>query len=229
MNTDGSSKSIVNRPIAIDDLELKVEIPEQREVVKDVNCNSRFMIDTVDEIGESIRSAYSFLPDGHPIYLFMDNAGGHGTKEVKEQYVEKLRKEYNVIIEWQVPHSPETNMLDLGVWMSLQSKVEIEHRRKVMHRDVLAASVEKAFWGRTLDKSILHRVHERWKLVLDLIIAGKGTNNLVESHRGLKVKLHDLPKVPDSDDDMVVDDMLRQVENEEAELIEQLCEDIEAF
>ena len=64
---------------------------------------------------------------------------------------------------------------------------------------------------------------------MDLIIAGKGTNNLVESHRGLKVKLHDLPEVPDSDDDMVVDDMLRQVANEEAELIEQLCEDIEAF
>ena len=87
--------------------------------------------------------------------------------------------------------------------------------------------MEKAFWGKTLDQSILRRVHERWKLVLDLIVVGNGTNNLVESHRGLKAKLDDLPEVPDSDNDEVIDAMLRQVENEEAELIDKLCEDIE--
>ena len=222
-------KSVLTRPMTLDDLELKVEIPQGREVVKDINCNSQFMIDSVDEIGASIRAAYSFLPSNHPIYLFMDNAGGHGTIKVKEEYVAKLKEKYSVFIEWQVPHSPETNMLDLGVWMSIQSKVEAEHRLKVMHRDVLAASVETAFWSRAVHTSILKNVHDRWKLVLELIIAGKGSNDLVEKHRGLKSKLHDLPDVPDSDDEVVVEEMLKKAEHEDVELIHKICEDMEAF
>ena len=47
------------------------------------------------------------------ITLFMDNAGGHGKIEVKEQYEQILKDELNVMIEWQVPQSPQTNMLDL--------------------------------------------------------------------------------------------------------------------
>ena len=82
-----------------------------------------------------------------------------------------------------------------------------------MHQNVLAARVEKAFWSKALDRTILQKVHDRWKLVLDLIISGRGTNNLVESHRGLKAKLDDLPELPDSDDKMVIEDMLKKVEN----------------
>ena len=46
--------------------------------------------------------------------------------------------------------------------------------------------------------------------MLDLIISGRGTNNLVESHRGLKAKLDDLPELPDSNDEMVIEDMLKK-------------------
>ena len=73
----------------------------------------------VDEIGQNIRKAYSFLHPRHPVYLFMDNAGGHGKKEVKSDHVDKLRIKYGIFVDWQVPYSPETNMLDLGIWMSL--------------------------------------------------------------------------------------------------------------
>ena len=44
----------------------------------------------------------------------MDNAGGHDKIEVTKAYVEKLEKDYNITVVWQVPHSPETNLLDLG-------------------------------------------------------------------------------------------------------------------
>ena len=169
-----------------------------------MNCNSNFMIDTVQEIGKSIQKAFSFLSKTKTIHLFMDNAGSHGKIKVKEQFVEILKTQYNVEVEWQVPHSPETNMLDLGAWIVLQSKFEFHHKRRVMFKDVLAKSVEYCWYSREMSGKILNKIHERWKLVLKLIVAGKGTNNLVEKHRGLKGNLVDLPSLPDSDDDKVV-------------------------
>ena len=45
-------------------------------------------------------------------------------------------------------------------------------------------------------------MHDRWKLVLDLIVAGKGKNEVVEEHRGtlnrLLLQSNDLPTIPDS-------------------------------
>ena len=41
-------------------------------------------------------------------------------------------------------------------------------------------------------------------MVLELIVQGKGSNNLVGKHRGLKSKLLDMPEEPNSDDDEVV-------------------------
>ena len=58
------------------------------------------------------------------------------------------------------------------------------------------------------------------KACVDLIIAGRGTNILVESHRGLKAKL-DLPELPNLDNEMFVEDKLKKIDNEEAELVEQ--------
>ena len=89
----------------------------------------------------------------------------------------KMLEEMNIFIEWQVPNSPETNLLDLGIWMAIQSYAEMLHKNKVMQADVLADSVEKA-WD-VLSSSVLTKVHERWKLVLKLILAGKGSNDLV--------------------------------------------------
>ena len=109
----------------------------------------------------------------------------------------KMLEEMNIFVEWQVPNSPETNLLDLGIWMAIQSYAEMLHKNKVMQADVLADSVEKA-WD-VLSSSVLTKVHERWKLVLNLILAGKGSNDLVEKHRGIKAKLDDMPSVPESD------------------------------
>ena len=105
-------------------------------------------------------------------------------------------------------------MLDLGVWTALQSFTEYLHRRKVMQPDVLCKSVLEAY--EKIDVSIFAKVYERWKLVLKLIRAGRGTNNLVEAHCGLKVNLAQLPTVPelDSDDEETVRDLVKKAEDE---------------
>ena len=186
---------VCERMLNINDLELRVNPQMGKFVERDITCDSSFMMDHIRMIGKSIREAYSFLPDDHPIYLFMDNAGGHGKTEIKRQYETILKQEFEISIEWQVPNSPETNMLDLGVWMALQSLVEKLHMGKVMQSDELTRTVFNSF-GR-ISQEIFTKVYERWKYTLQLIISGKGTNEVVEDHRG-KQKPSILPTVPDS-------------------------------
>ena len=83
----------------------------------------------------------------------MDNAGGHGTDEAVQSYTDMLKSEYTIEIIQQVPRSPETNMLDLGLWRSMQSAVEKEHAFKVYDADALNRSVEKA-WNDRLNPEV---------------------------------------------------------------------------
>ena len=130
------------RQLKISDLDLRVHNVKGSIIEKDVSCDSEFMLTHIREIGAALRNnTYSFLSEDVPITLFMNNAGGHGKNDVKEQYEQILKDEYNIEIEWQVPQSPETNMLDLGVWMSLQSMVEKAHRKNVMQHDELSKTV----------------------------------------------------------------------------------------
>ena len=66
------------------------------------------------------------VPVGELLSLMMDNASKHGTSDAKTQYADAL-KECNIEIIWQILHSPETNMLDPGVWMSVQMTVMETH------------------------------------------------------------------------------------------------------
>ena len=83
--------------------------------------------------------------------------------------------------------------------MSLQSLVERLHKGKVMQCDELSKTVMSAF--DKISKEILHKVYTRWRLVLNLIISGKGNNEVVKEHQGLQKPLiiDDLPSVPDSE------------------------------
>ena len=101
------------------------------EVEDDCSCDSTYMLGAMYIVGKSIRSAYHWKPITQPCYLVMDNAGGHGTANAIESYRNNLCTNYNVEIIFQVPRSPYTNVLDLGVWMSLQSIVE---RRRFLRR-----------------------------------------------------------------------------------------------
>jgi hypothetical protein len=161
-------------------LMVKFEKGDKREV--DVSCDSNFMEETMPQVGKAIRDAYSWVDSDIPIYLYLDNAGGHGTDAAIERYVNLLENDYNVICVHQHPRSPETNMLDLGVWMALQNVVERLHYKKRHSPDALARSVNNAL--RELQDVKLSNVFRRWKFVLDLIIEDEGDNLKVESKRG---------------------------------------------
>ena len=161
-------------------LVVRMEKGDLRE--EDCSCDSKFMAKTMPEVGAAIRAKYAGVPRHIPIYLFLDNAGGHGTDEVVAKYVADLKKDFNVICIHQRPRSPATNMLDLGIWMALQSVVEKLHHGQRQHLDALCNTVMKA-WGE-LEAVKLTNVYERWKLVLDLIIEDNGGDRLIESKRG---------------------------------------------
>jgi hypothetical protein len=179
--------------LTIEDLILQVKIPMDTEIEKDGTCDSTFMLNSVHETGEAIRSSMHWVPLEEPIILFMDNAGGHGTDVAKQQYVRVLMNEYNILVEWQIPNSPETNLLDLGFWCTHQAVVERLHKLKRMDTEALSRSVFDAF--ELVDEKKIERIYKRWEYVLDLIIKGEGTNDLVEMNRGLTKSLCDLPNV----------------------------------
>ena len=179
----------VHHPLFIDQLKLEKHVPANTPTHHDVSCDTKFMLSNVDVIGKAIRSAYHFVDPTEIIYLVLDNAGGHGTVEAKEQFEERLRKKYRVKIIWQVPNSPDTNLLDLGAWCTIQSDVEDIHRLLVMDNDVLANSVEQEFSN--LSSTKLDSIYDRWDKVLDLILKNSGGNDLVETCRG-KMKLEEI-------------------------------------
>ena len=79
------------------------------------------MEDIMPKVNKIIRDAYHWVPTDHPIFLFLDNAGGHGTQDVVDAYVKGPQDDFNVICIHQRPPSLATNMLDLGVWMAFQT------------------------------------------------------------------------------------------------------------
>jgi len=186
------------RPLTIDDLVLHVQYVKGDFKEKDVNCNSQFMNNVMDEIGTSIRRDMTHVPNSEPIYLFMDNAGGHGKENVKDNYKKHLLEKYKIKILWQVPNSPETNLLDLGVWMGIQNSVEDVHRQHRLDEDVLAKSVVDAFWQFPSEK--ITNIYKRWFKVLDLMVLNNGGNELIECNRGPNKSSNPLPSMTYADD-----------------------------
>jgi hypothetical protein len=77
---------------------------------------------------------------------------------------------------------------------------------KTMKTDALSKSVKKVLKNFDGAKK-LKKIADWWKLVLDLTIAGNGTNELVKKCCGLKTSLNDLPKFNNDDDDANIDDV----------------------
>ena len=123
----------------------------------------------------------------------MDNAGGHGTKSVIEQYTKMLKDKYNIMIIHQVPRSPYTNLLDLGVWCSLQAHVEKQHYLKRTDVPALVNSVLRAWNGNSGLHEVISKVWGRLRNVMVLIEEDNGGNNLVEKKRGKQHRNLDLP------------------------------------
>ena len=125
----------------------------------------------------------------------MDQAGSHGSKTAIDNYVLTLRKKWNIEVIFQVPCLPYTNVLDLSVWCSLQSKVEKWQFGQRCDVDTLASTVRNV-WTSAKLLHMLTKVFQRLHKVLVLVAQAKGKNDLVESKRGAKFKNLDLWIMP---------------------------------
>ena len=195
------------RLLTMEDLLLHVRVEKGTMVEKDCSCDSSFMIEHIHEIGRKIRKAYEKVTHKNkPIVLILDNAGGHGRNDVKKDYERVLREDYKIYVHWQIANSPETNLLDLGAWMALQSIVEKRHRLLILNKDILSKTVESGFLQ--LNDDVLTRIHDRWLRVLDLIIADKGNNDKVEQNRGLKQNplSEESKRIEDLEEDVLMDE-----------------------
>ena len=170
-------------PVCLDQLKLSKHIPRGSVVQVDTYCDSSFMLSQVRPIGREIRDKYHWVPMTTPIYLVLDNAGGHGTTDTKKAFMRILRRKYNIVSKWQVPNSSDSNMLDLGAWATIQSQVEEHHCKHVMCNNVLAESAKYAF-QHMLDSDKLLNIYHCCCKVLHLILKIHGGNELVESCRG---------------------------------------------
>ena len=81
----------------------------------DINCDSNYMLESMKRVGKAIQEKMNWIPTTKPIYLFIDIAGGHGPANDIELYTTAVLQDYNVTIVKQLPRSPYTNTLDLGV------------------------------------------------------------------------------------------------------------------
>ena len=75
------------------------------------------------------------------------------------------------------------NLLDLGIWMALQSVVGKTHQGKLTNRDIMSKTVYKAFGA--MEGSVLRNVYRRWLTELDLVVQGDRSNNIVEQNCGM--------------------------------------------
>ena len=182
-------------PITVEDVTLRVRMKLGDVVERDCSCDSTYMLKAMDRVGESVRRKFSWVPSEEKCYIVMDNAGGHGTDNAITTYTNLLRDKYNIEIIHQVPRSPYCNLLDLGVWCSLQAHVEKEHYLKRTDVNALVNTVKKV-WDLRCNSSgldgVITRVWGRLRNVLALIVEGKGGNDLVEQKRGKKFRNLDL-------------------------------------
>ena len=124
------------------DLTLSVLQPENTEVKNDISCDSLFMMKHIQLIRREIWKAHPHVQSYIHIYLWMDNVWGHGKDQIKDEYLDILKNEFNILIEWQIANSHELNMLDLGMFMALQSLVESKLCSKVIDKRILSELVE---------------------------------------------------------------------------------------
>ena len=202
-------KTLPAREVTIADVNLHVrhQYGDTHEV--DCSCDSKYMLSAMDRVGKAIRQAYHWVSINQSCYIVMDNAGGHGTKDAINEYTHHLLNQYNIKIIWQIPRSPYTNVLDLGVWMSIQARVERRHFLKRCTTEALHNSVMDVWNTNDLD-DVMVSVFDKLKVVFCNILRGGGGNDLVEEYRGKenrKIKVENILKFMRSsgDADNVVD------------------------
>jgi hypothetical protein len=86
------NKQIVNEKgehhlLTINDVDLSVQVPRGTKTEKDVSCDRKSMLQSVEGVGTSICDPLYWANKDEPIYLFMDNLEGGGDTEQTRQRV----------------------------------------------------------------------------------------------------------------------------------------------
>jgi hypothetical protein len=84
------------RPLTINDIHMSCLLQPGAVVERKVNCDSAFMLQNLPPVGAEIHQKMPWVPREQPIYLVMDNAGGHGTWQARVEYTRRLREDYNI-------------------------------------------------------------------------------------------------------------------------------------
>ena len=143
------------RNIQLSDLTLKCRKKRGDSIEVDVSCDSNYMIGAMERIGEAMRRSFHWIPMNQPCYLVLDNAGGHGKKDIIKQYSRTLIERYNIQLIHQVPRSPFSNVLDLGVWCAMQSTVHKVCEGKQRTVEILNSAVMATWSNRRLMAHVL--------------------------------------------------------------------------
>ena len=139
------------------------------------------MLRTMPKVGKAICQSHFWVLADEWIHCVLNSAGGHGTDKAIAIYTEELAK-MKVKLVHQIPQSLDTNVLDLGIWMSLQSAVEKKHRLRRGDKDALHASVMH-FWDEVTNEEAFKKVFNRLKNY-KIIEKFGGGNDLVEGFHG---------------------------------------------
>ena len=115
-------------------------------------------------------------------------------KQERKQYKSNLLTSFNITVVFQIPRTPYSNALDLGVWYCLPSRVEKNHHQKRHDLEALARTVMETWANEELNEQI-QNVFKRLQKVLVLILEADGGNDLVETKRGKKFETLDLTDV----------------------------------
>ena len=103
-----------------------------------------------------------------------------------DEGVAAMKNDFNIILVHQIPQSTDTNILDLGIWLSLQSTVEKCHRLRRGDKDSLYATVMKV-WKDVASEEAFLNVFEGLKKNYAVIEKNQGSNDYCEEFRGKKV------------------------------------------
>jgi hypothetical protein len=158
------------------------------------------------------------------VYLYMDNAGGHGTEEAIKEYTKILHDVFRIEKMHQVPRSPETNTLDLGIWCCLQWAVDALMKGRQGDIEALHQGVME-MWNKTDLEGAFSNVWKHLARVLRLIHMDNGGNEQVESKRGRKWTKLDEPVLDDDLQGMTPAVLPTKTEPDTIDLVEEDDED----
>ena len=150
----------------------------------DCMCDGDWLYEHMETvIGPEIRAKHHWVRMTTAIRLQIDNAGGHGGSAMITRMTAMMKEKFNIDIVCQPPNSPESNILDLAVWRSIQAVVARLGKHKREHKDILAATVMKAwnaYPGITRGEPIMH-TWNRLKEMAERTIASRGSNDFTEA------------------------------------------------